>query len=76
MKADVEIMSKNDIWRPIYEVIDASFFEEKGVSTRILDFCKNNQNEPQFLTYEVKVILNNGFGIRVIFKSGHDKGLL
>ena len=35
MKADVEIMSKNDIWRPIYEVIDASFFEEKGVSTRI-----------------------------------------
>ena len=46
-------------WRPIYKVIDTSFF----VSTKIfptelfLYQCKNNPNKPQNIPSEVKVAL-------------------
>ena len=49
---------KKTIWRPIYEVIHASFFEKIYISPpEFLDKCKNNTNGPQFLPSEVKLVL-------------------
>ena len=43
------------IWGPIYEVIDAPFFEETDIFPQTyLDLCKNNLNQPNFIPYEVK----------------------
>ena len=59
MKVDVKNIPKNkNIWRPIYEVIDASSFEETDIFAQaFLDLCKNSPNQPQFLLSEVKVVL-------------------
>ena len=44
----------NKIWRPIYEVIDAPFFEETDIFPQaFLDLCKNNPNQTQCLPSEV-----------------------
>ena len=62
------------IWRPIYEVIHASFFEETNIFPKpFLELCKNNPNQPQFIPSDVKIVLKkNGYGTRVICTSGHD----
>ena len=52
LKVDVKNIAKNKTttWRPIYEVIDTSFFEETNIFTQaLLDLCENNPNKPQFL---------------------------
>ena len=76
MKIYVENIDKNinTTWRPIYEVIDAPFFEKTNIFPQyFLDLCKNNPNQPQFLPYDVKKRLeNNVYGTSVICKSGHD----
>ena len=46
---------KQPSWRPIYEVIDNSYFvETKFFSTEFLDQCRNNPNEPQNIPNEIK----------------------
>ena len=59
INVDVEnIANNNKNWRPIYEVIDDSFFAATKIfPTEFLDQCKNNPNEPQNIPYEVKVAL-------------------
>ena len=50
MKLDIENISskKQSFWRPIYEVIENSYFEEtKLFPTKIFNQCRNNPNEPQ-----------------------------
>ena len=60
INVDIEnIANKKMFRRPIYEVIDNSFFAAtKMLSTEISDKCKNNPNQPQNITSEVKVVLN------------------
>ena len=70
--------TEKNIWIPIYEVIHAPYFEETDIFPQeFLDKCKYNPNKPQFLPSEVKVVLKNGYGARVIYTSMHDppKGL-
>ena len=45
------------IWRPIYKVIDAPFFEETDIFPQVFYLCKNNLNQPQFLSSDVKTVL-------------------
>ena len=60
------------IWGPIYEVIYAPFFEETNIYPQtFLDLCKN-PNKTQFLPSDVKIVLKNVHGTRVIFTSVHD----
>ena len=50
MNADVENIAskKQQFWRPIYEVVDNSYFEAtKLFPTNVLDQCRNNPNNPQ-----------------------------
>ena len=50
MNVDIEnvFSKKQPLWRPIYEVIDNSYFTAtKLFPTKILDQCRNNPNEPQ-----------------------------
>ena len=69
-----KISPKKNIWRPIYEVIDASFYEETDIFPQAFFYlCKINPNKPQFLPYEVKVVFEkNGYGTSIIYISGHD----
>ena len=50
------IASKNQLfWRPIYEVIENSYFEAAKLSqTKKLDQCRNNPNEPKNIPNEIK----------------------
>ena len=42
-------------WRPIYEVIDESYIEESKIfHDDFIRDCKNNPNEAQFISDEVK----------------------
>ena len=52
----VKISSKRQpFWRPIYEVIDNSYFKEtKLFLTIFLNQCRNNPNEPQNILNEIK----------------------
>ena len=63
MKVDVEKIAKKYIQKPIYKVIDASFFEEMDISPQdFLDLGKNS-NQPQFILYKVGVVLKiKGYG--------------
>ena len=57
MNLDIEnIASKKEpFWRPIYEVIDDSYFEVvKLFPTTFLDQCKNNPNITQNIPSEFK----------------------
>ena len=56
---DVEIENiaskKYPFWRPIYEVIENSYFEEtKLFPTTFLNQCRNNTNEPHNIPNEIK----------------------
>ena len=70
LKIDIKNINKNikTIWRPIYAVIDAPFFEETDFSPQdVLDLCFKNPNQPQFLTSDFKTVLKiNGYVTRVI----------
>ena len=56
MKVDVEKIAKKYTQRPIYKVIDASFFKEIDISPKdFLDLDKNS-NQPQFILYKVGVV--------------------
>ena len=76
MKVDVKNITKNKkyIWRPIYEFIADSFFEERDIFPQAsLELFKNNPNQPQFLLSEAKVVLKKkGYGTRIICTSSHD----
>ena len=53
----VENIKKKIVQRPIYEAINAPFFEEMDLSPQdSLDLCKNNPNKPQFLQSEVMMV--------------------
>ena len=42
-------------WRPIYEVIDEAYIEvTKIFPENFIRYCKNNSNEPQFISSDVK----------------------
>ena len=56
MKVDAENIAKNNNWRSIYEVINTSFLK-KTFPPAFLDKCLKYPNEPQFLPYEVRVVL-------------------
>ena len=57
--------------RPLYDVIDTSFFSStKMFPTNILDQCKNNPNETQFLPSEVKVDLKEKATEQELFAQG------
>ena len=46
---------KQPYWRPIYEVIEDSYFEEKKLfPTKHLDQCRNNPNETQKISNVIK----------------------
>ena len=63
----------NKFWRPIYEVTENSYFEEKRLfPTKVLEQCKNNPNEPQNIPNEIKLDLKNGYGTGVVCTSGYD----
>ena len=49
MNVDIEniVSKKQQFWRPIYEVIEDSYFEEtKLFLTNVLNQCRNNPNKP------------------------------
>ena len=68
----LKIFPKEKNWRPIYEVIDNSFFAKIFVFPQeVLDQCKKYPNKPQFLPSEVTVALKIiGYVKRVILTSG------
>ena len=71
LNIDIENISKNKTknWRPMYEIIDTSFFAAtKRFPPEFLDHCKNNRNEPQSLPSEVKVSLK-----KMLRKKGYMK---
>ena len=75
MKVDVDNAAKNqkNIWRPIHSVIHTPFISETNISPlAFLGQCKNDPNENQFLSSEVKVVLKHFYGTRVISTSGDD----
>ena len=42
-------------WRPIYEVIDEAYTKQSNIfPDDFIRECKNNSNEPQFISNEVK----------------------
>ena len=43
-------------WRPNYEVIDETFFEETDIFHNILDLCENS-NQNQFLLSYSKIVM-------------------
>ena len=46
-------------WRPIYEGIDEAYIEESKISPDdFIRYCKNNSNEAQFISAEVKNNIN------------------
>ena len=46
---------KQPFWRPVYEVIENSYFTAtKLFTTNFLDHCINNPNEPQNIPNEIK----------------------
>ena len=48
-------VKKQPFWRPIYEVIENSYFTAKKIFlTNFLDQCINNTNEPQNIPNEIK----------------------
>ena len=74
---DVEIENiaskKYPFWRPIYEVIENSYFEEtKLFPTTFLNQCRNNPNEPQNIPSEVKAAFKKWPWKMVCTKSGYD----
>ena len=48
---------KQPFWKPIYEVIENSYFEETKLFPTILNQCGNNPNEPQSIWNEIKAAL-------------------
>ena len=57
MNVYIEIISskKQPFWRPIYEVIEYSYFEETRLFSKIvLNLCRNNPNETQNIPNEIK----------------------
>ena len=57
LKIDVKNINKNikTIWRPIYDVIYVTLFEEKNIFPQhLLDLCKNDKH--QFLSSNVKTV--------------------
>ena len=57
LKIDVKNINKNikTIWRPIYDVIYVTLFEEKNIFPQhLLDLCKNDKH--QFLPSNVKTV--------------------
>ena len=60
INVDVQNISSkmNKFWRPIYEVIENSYFEARKIfPTRFLDQCRNNPNETQNIPNETKSAL-------------------
>ena len=60
MNVGIENISskKQPFWRPIYEVIENSYFEEtKLFPTNFLNQCRNNPNEPHNISNEIKEAL-------------------
>ena len=46
---------KTTKWRPIYEVIDEAYIKESDIlPDKFIRECKNNSNEPQFISSDVK----------------------
>ena len=42
-------------WRPIYDVIDEAYIKESNIfPDGFIRECKNNQNEPRFISSDVK----------------------
>ena len=59
-KIDIKNIDKNikKIWRPIYDVIYISFFEEtEKFPQHFLELYKRDPNQPQFLPSAVKKVL-------------------
>ena len=48
------------------------FSKKRKFYTSFLYLCKNNPNQPQFITSDVKTLLKIFYVTRVIFKSVHD----
>ena len=49
---------KKTFWRPIYKVIENSYFTAiKIFPTNFLDQCRNNKNEPQNIPNKIKAAL-------------------
>ena len=63
-----------NILRPIYEVVDVSFFEETNLFPgAFLDLCKNKSKSTSVSTiWSQSSLENNGYGTRSICTNGHD----
>ena len=60
LKIDVKNINKHikTTCRPIYEVIDATFFEETDIFPQAFsDWCKMNPNKPLFIPSDIKTFL-------------------
>ena len=80
MNLDIENVSslKKPFWRPIYEVIENSYFEEaKLFPTNVLNLCRNNPNELQNIPNGIKSD-KNCYETGVVCTSGYDppKGVI
>ena len=75
MNECIEIIAskKQSFWRPIYEVIENSYFEEtKLFPTTFLNQCKNNPNEHHNIPNEIKAVFKNGCLTGVVCTSVYD----
>ena len=69
MNVDVENISSflKTFWRPIYEVIENSYFlATKLFPTKQLDQCRNNPNEPHNIAYLKKMATEEEFYSQVV----------
>ena len=74
MNVDIEKMAskKQPFWRPIYEAIGDSYFEEtKLFPTKFSNQYKNNPNKIQNIPKEIRSALKNDYGTGVVRTGGY-----